>query len=403
MNSDTAEELIYMDYNATTPVAKEVMTSISESLLRDWGNPSSSHVYGQTSKESISKARAQIADMLGAQPSEITFTSGGTESNNMIIYGILQYFRSFQNSHPGELTGRPHIITTNVEHDSVILPIMHLTKEFVTDCSIVKVNHRGVIDVQDVISQINENTCLITVMTANNETGAIMPIAEIGEKLSAINAKRESRNKMKILFHTDAAQIIGKEKITAADLKVDYITVVGHKFYGPRIGCVWAQGPLYRVFHGGGQESGIRPGTENTPMIVGLGRAAELVTQNVIEYKKNMLMCREYLEAKLKEAFGKNVVINCQATNRLPNTVNASFIGDLTGGEILSRCKHLIASVGAACHGGQCSQVLINSGIPERLAMSAIRLSVGRETTLQDIDIVVADITQAIASAKKIP
>lgn len=254
---------------------------------------------------------------------------------------------------------------------------------------------------QDLISEINDNTCLVTVMAANNETGAIMPIGRIGEELAAINAERESSNRIKILFHTDAAQIIGKEPINVDDLKVDYLTVVGHKFYGPRIGCVWARGPLYRLFHGGGQESGIRPGTENTPMIVGLGRAAELVTLNVDRYRENMLRCRQYLETKLKEAFGERVVINCQGGVKLPNTVNASFVGDLTGSAILGKCKRVIASVGAACHGGQCSQVLINSGVPECIARSAIRLSVGRDTTIQDIDIVVADLVWAINNTEK--
>ncbi|KAK6645072.1 hypothetical protein RUM43_001348 [Polyplax serrata] len=394
--------LIYLDHNATTPLAQEVIKGISESLITDWGNPSSFHPFGARAKSMVNRARKQVAEMVHCSPTDVIFTSGGTEANNMVMYNAVrdfQHYRRFGSSNKfGE---KPHIITSNVEHDSVILPIRHLEEQYSVTFSIVKVTPSGTLNVEDVLSKITDQTCLISVMFANNETGVIMPIANIGKELLEINAERKKKHLKEILFHTDAAQMIGKEPVDFSSLNCHFMTIVGHKFYGPRIGCLIAKTKLYPIFFGGGQENGLRPGTENTPMIVGLGIAAELVSKNLSTHRQHLLECRKALEKKLREAFGEEVVINCEKSNRLSNTTNVSFKGTgLEGNLVLSRCENLIASVGAACHAGQCSQILINSGVPLALAKNAIRLSVGRDTTLTDIEDVVSDLKTAVNKLK---
>lgn len=253
------------------------------------------------------------------------------------------------------------------------------------------------------MAKITDHTCLITIMYANNETGVIMPIPEIGALLSDINKERKKLNLIEILFHSDASQIIGKEVVNFNTSKLNFLTVTGHKFYGPRIGCTISKGPLYPMLFGGGQERGIRPGTENTPLIVGLGIAAELITKNLSIYRSHMLECRIRLENKLLELFGDEVVINCKDSNRLSNTANISFpLVGLEGTLVLSRCTSLIAGIGAACHSVACSKVLINSGISLNLARNSIRLSIGRNTTFNDIDVIVTDLHRAVSKLKVI-
>lgn len=266
-----------------------------------------------------------------------------------------------------------------------------------------KVHSNGCVRVEDIISKITDNTCLITVMAANNETGVIMPITDLGKQIHDINVERKKKQMREILFHTDAAQIIGKEQINFHDMNLNFLTIVGHKFYGPRIGCLVAKSTtqVYPVFVGGGQEKNMRPGTENTPMIVGLGIAAKLVSDNIKQYKATMLKCREKLESRLHEVFGDDIRINCEDSLRLPNTTNVSFkeMG-LEGTLILSRCKHLIAGVGAACHSCLFSQVLVNSGVSPNMAKNSIRLSSGRNTSLRDVETIVQDLTNAVNKLK---
>lgn len=235
-------------------------------------------------------------------------------------------------------------------------------------------------------------------MYANNETGVIMPILKLGKAIAQLNQERKKKQLHEVLFHTDAAQIIGKDDVNFESLNAHYLTVVGHKFYGPRIGCIVAKQALHPMLFGGGQEKGIRPGTENTPMIVGLGIAAELVKTNLANYRSHMLQCRNQLERRLVEVFGNQIVINCEQSERLPNTTNISFkMLGLEGFLVLRQCKSLLASVGAACHNNSCSQILLNSGVLSDLAKNAIRLSCGRETTIQDIEKVVMDLQSAVS------
>ncbi|KAK6175703.1 hypothetical protein SNE40_014103 [Patella caerulea] len=346
--------------------------------------------------------------MIGAKSSDIIFTSGGTEGNNWILQTAIKHYRlCFQDEKciNHGIDKLPHIITSNLEHDSIKCVLQHFINVRLADVTFVEASDKsGCIEVDDILSAIKPTTCLITVMLANNETGIIQPIQEISERLHAV---KRSVNESRILLHTDAAQAIGKIPVNVDNLGVDYLTIVGHKFYGPRIGAIYVNDvqkgktPLYAMLHGGGQEYNLRSGTENTGMIAGLGKAAELVADNLDLYQSTMLKTRNYLEEQLLVVFGKDVCINGKFTTseRLPNTCNVSFLNtELKGHEILKRCKQVQASVGAACHSqNRASHILQAIGVPDKIAWSALRLSVGRETSEEDIDRVIKDIKQALS------
>ncbi|XP_052083129.1 selenocysteine lyase-like isoform X2 [Mytilus californianus] len=326
----------------------------------------------------------------------------------MIIQTAVKYaYHDMSNGYAGgdNHDKLPHFITSNLEHDSVKLVLEHLAEEGTASVTFVPASSKtGQVDVDDVLSAIRPSTCMITVMMANNETGVIQPIKMISEKLRQINQSR--RILPKILLHTDAAQAIGKIEVDVEDLGVDYLTVVGHKFYGPRIGAIYVRNlgnkdvPLYPMLYGGGQERNYRPGTENTVMIAGLGKAAELVVKNIICYKNHLSSVRDYLEIKLQEAFKDRIHLNGKfpSSERLPNTCNVSILSDkLQGHKVLSNCRILQASIGAACHSqNRPSPILLAIGVPESVARNALRLSVGRETTKDDIDCVIQDLIQAV-------
>lgn len=266
---------IYLDYNATTPLAPEVILCVSEALTNAWANPSSSSEIGQSAKELINQARKKVATMLNAKPSEITFVSGGTEANNMVLHTALKYFNSGSGKLVQGASLKPHILTTNVEHDAILLPLRHYETEKLADVDFVPVSmSSGQVLIEEIEKLIKPNTCLVTVMLANNETGVIMPVAEISRKIRELNEIRQKEGLCRILIHTDAAQAIGKISVDVEELGVDYLTIVGHKFYGPRIGALFVKEmaedstPLYPMFFGGGQERGLRPGTENTPVCI---------------------------------------------------------------------------------------------------------------------------------------
>ncbi|XP_050821537.1 selenocysteine lyase isoform X3 [Gopherus flavomarginatus] len=363
----SVESKVYMDYNATTPMALEVIQTVTEAMHEAWGNPSSSYTAGRKAKEIINKARESLAQMVGGRPQDIIFTSGGTEANNLVIHTALRHFRESRvlgQDGPGEDHKRaagatPHFITSNVEHDSVRLPLEHLVKEHMAEATFVPVSKiTGQVEVDDAIAAIRPTTCLVSIMLANNETGVIM-------------------------------------------------------FYAPRIGALYVRGPgvttpLHPMLFGGGQERNFRPGTENTPMIAGLGKAAELVNKNCEDYEAHMKEVRDYLEERLEASFGKQRLhFNSRfpGAKRLCNTCNFSIWGPgLQGRMVLSHCKTLLASVGAACHsekGDQPSSILLSCGIPCEVARNALRLSVGRDTTKEDVDIIVEDLKQSVAQLEQ--
>uniref|UniRef100_A0A8C2CUC5 Selenocysteine lyase n=1 Tax=Cyprinus carpio TaxID=7962 RepID=A0A8C2CUC5_CYPCA len=403
---------IYMDYNATTPVDPEVVRVITDALTDAWGNPSSNYLPGLKARDIIYYSRDTIARMVGGKAADIIFTSGGTEANNLVFHTAVEHFRKSKTSAQGDMNSEqlngsgslPHIIISSVEHDSIKLTAKHLLKEGKADVTFVPVSKvTGRVEVEDVIAAIRPTTCLVSIMLANNETGIIM-VREVN--------KQRAASAPRILLHTDAAQAIGKIRVDAHELGVDYITIVGHKFYGPRIGALFVNDPgtttpVYPLFFGGGQERNFRPGYDMVYCVVGF-YAAELVSLNLAEYEAHFLDIRCYLEQKLLAVFGRDKInfnSHFPGSDILPNTCNVSILGrGLQGRRVLSTCRRLLASVGAACHsdrGDQPSHILLSCGIPYHVATNALRISVGRCTSREDVDIVVEDLRDTVEQLER--
>jgi cysteine desulfurase len=361
---------IYLDFNASTPIAPEVAKAMRPFLSEHFGNPSSQHWAGIPAKEAVEHGRQQVAELLQCSPDEIVFTSGGSESNNHAIKGVFFALREKGN----------HIITTQIEHPAVINPCRFLEK-LGAEVTFVPVDRHGRVNPQDVQKAITPRTILITVMHANNEVGTIQPIEEI----SKIARERG------IVFHTDAAQSVGKIVTKVDDLRVDLLSIAGHKVYAPKgIGALYIRKgtPIEPLIHGAGHESGRRAGTENVLLIVGLGKACEVAKRYVGDDR--ICSMRDRFWKLLQDNFGEKVVLNGHPVLRLPNTLNVSFVGK-AGGEILSRLDGVAASTGAACHSGsvELSPVLKAMGISPEVGMGAIRFSLGRTTTVQELERVV--------------
>jgi cysteine desulfurase len=359
-------ERIYLDFNATTPVAPEVAEVISRFAATPFGNPSSTHWAGAPAHEAVERARKQVAALLHCSPAEVVFTSGGSEANNYALKGV--YFTRNRDA---------HIITTTVEHPAIHNPCRFLEK-LGASITYVPVDHFGRVDPDDVARAITTRTAIISVMHANNEVGTLQPIADIAR------IAREHG----VLFHTDAAQSVGKLPMFVDDLGVDMLSLAGHKMYAPKgVGVLYVRNGirLEPLIHGAGHESGRRAGTENVLLDVALGAACEFaqswVTSNTIRE------LRDVFWEKLRAQFGERVALNGHPTERLPNTLNVSFIGK-NGADVLARLPNLAASTGSACHSGsvQISPVLKAMGIEPESGLGAIRLSLGRTTTRQEIE-----------------
>ena len=359
---------IYLDYNATTPIAKEVAEAMMPFILEDFGNPSSGHPMGKRAKEALERARGQIAALLGCESSEIIFTSCGTESNNMVLKSLAWTMRN---------RGR-HMITTTIEHPAII-NTAHFLMETGLDMTFLPVDQYGQVDPDEVKKAIRKETILITVMHANNETGTIQPLADI----SSIAREYE------IPFHTDAAQTIGKIETRVDDLGVDFLTIAGHKLYAPKgVGALYVRNgvAIEPFMHGGGQERGLRSGTENVMLNVGLDRACELVQGNLSDEMYRIRRLRDRLHDQIRSAI-PDAVLNGHPEMRLPNTLFISFPG-LIGEEILRKIFDLCTSTGAACHDQSVtlSHVLAAMGVTKEVGMGAIRLTLGRPTTEEEVD-----------------
>jgi len=370
---------IYLDYNGTTPHDPEVIDAMRPFLESEFGNPSSSHGYGARPRQAVAHAREQVAGLLGCRPHEIVFTSGGTESNNHAIKGMARALKD---------KGR-HIITSAFEHPAV-LEVCHHLKKHGFETTFVPVDGQGMLDPRAVESAIGKGTVLITVMHANNEVGTVQPIGEIS-KIA------ESHG---IAMHTDAAQSLGKIPVAVKDLGVDLLSVAGHKLYAPKgIGAlVVRDGILPEKFcHGAGQESGWRAGTENVLEIAGLGKACEIAAQNLGSNMAHMQTMRDRLHAGIVNRVHA-VRLNGHPDHRLPNTVSLAFQG-LQANDILEAIgSHVAASPGAACHSDtvSVSHVLEAMSVPLEWAKGTIRFSVGRMTTLEEIDLAVDVIVRAV-------
>lgn len=358
---------IYLDYNASTPIAPVVADVMKELLTTHYGNPSSSHWAGAPSKQFIDRARIQVAELLGCEPSEIVFTSGGSESNNHALKGVYYALQDKGN----------HIITTQVEHPAILNPCRFL-ESLGAKVTYVGVDRFGRVSPEHIERAITDRTILISVMHANNEVGTIQPI----EDISRISKKYG------ILLHTDAAQSAGKIPTRVDDLGVDLMTIAGHKLYAPKgIGVLYIRNgtPIEPFIHGAGHEDGRRAGTENVLYIAALGKACELAQARLCDHTVQEL--RDFFWNELRKMFTSyELVLNGHPTYRLPNTLNVSFVGRI-GSDVLGAIPAIAASTGSACHSGmvELSPVLQAMRVSEHSGMGTVRFSLGTYTTLEEI------------------
>jgi cysteine desulfurase len=351
---------IYLDYNATTPVDPEVLEAMLPHLKEHFGNPSSGHSYGELAKGAVDKAREQVAELMGSDANEIVFTSGGSESNNHAIIGT-----ALANIKKGK-----HIVTSRI-----------VEERFGFNVTYCGVDEHGAVNPPDVEKAITDKTILITLMHANNELGTIEPIQEIGKI-----AKERG-----VIFHSDAAQSCGKIQVNIDKLNVDLLTVAGHKLYAPKgIGALYIRNGIAvdNFMHGAGQEQRRRAGTENVPYIAGLGRACKIAAGSVHTFGNRVKTLRDRLHKNILDGLGTDKVkLNGHPELRLPNTLNISIQG-MMGEELLRQMPEIAASTGSACHAGSTepSAVLLAIGLGREQALAALRLSLGRWSTKEEVD-----------------
>jgi cysteine desulfurase len=359
---------VYLDYNATTPVDPVVAAAMTVALTELFGNPSSAHVFGQRSRDAVAHARAQVAALIGAVPDEIVFTGSATEANNLALRGVTSALA---------VRGR-HVITSAIDHPSVAEPCRLLAEQGFS-ITVVPVDTWGCIDPGAIAAAVRPDTVLISVMHANNEVGTLEPIADIAR----------IAHEHGIVFHADAAQSVGKVPVRVEDLGVDLLTLAGHKFYAPKgIGALYVRTgtPLNPILYGGGQERGLRSGTENVVAIVGLGEAARLVRTRWPAASARLEQLRKRLHDGLNDRV-PGLVLNGHPTARLPNTLNVSFPAVDAQELLLRSADHVAASTGAACHVGRpASGVLAAMGLDDERIRGAVRFSVGWPTTEAGVD-----------------
>jgi len=361
---------VYLDYAASTPLDEGVLEKMRPFFTKKYANPSSIHKMGRDASLAIGEAREKVASFLSASPEEVIFTGSATQANNGAILG---YLRGIKN---------PHIITTKIEHEAVLLPSKKIEEEG-GEVTFLKVDKKGRIDLEELRESIKENTAMVSIMYASNEVGVIEPIEKVGEIIEEINKKRER----KIVFHTDAVQAAGYLNCNVKDLKVDLLTLSGHKIYGPKgVGVLFKKEGLNLspLFFGGGQEKGISPGTYNTPLIVGMGEAVSLLKN---KKGKETEKLRDYLIEGVLKIEGAS--LNGPMEKRLPNNANFSFKGVEGESLVLGLdSKGVAVSTGSACssHSLKPSHVLMAMGLSREEAHSSLRVSIGRMTTKEEID-----------------
>jgi len=377
---------VYLDYNSTTPVAPEVLDAMLPYFTREPGNASSIHSFGQRARAAVERAREHVAALIRARPAEVVFTSGGTESDNLAILGIV-------NASPAQ---RKHVISTQIEHHAVLNTCQALERDGV-DVTYVPVSGQGIVDPDDVRRALRPETLLITVMHANNELGTLQPVEEIGR----IAAEAD------VFFHADAVQSAGKLPLDVEALGVDLLSLSAHKVRGPKgVGALYVRkgARLRPLLHGGHHERDRRPGTENVPGIVGLGRAAELAAANLPADAARVASLRDTLECEIT-ARVPHARVNCAGAPRTPNTSNITF--PFAEGEALVIAldlKGVACSTGAACSAGavEPSHVLTAIGLPADEARASLRFSLGHDTTGAEIDYALSVIPGAVEHLREL-
>ena len=376
---------IYLDNSATTKLDEEVLKEMLPYLTENYGNPSSIYKIGRESRKAVEEAREKVANVLNCAPTEIYFTSGGSESDNTAIKGIAKNYKYKGN----------HIITSKIEHPAVLETCKQLEKEGF-EVSYIGVDENGIINLEELKQAIKPTTTLISIMFANNEIGTIQPIKEIGEI-----AKENG-----IYFHTDAVQAIGNIKIDVQELNIDSLSLSAHKFYGPKgIGALYVRkGVLFeRLINGGHQEQSKRAGTENVSGIVGLGKAIELAYQSLEEKNSRIKELRDYYVEQVKEKI-PYIKINGDMEKRLPGNSNISFRFIEGEGLLLNLdLKGIAASSGSACTSGSLdpSHVLLAIGLPHEIAHGSLRISIGKNNTKEEIDYLVTNLVEIVGRLRE--
>ena len=364
----TFERPVYLDYNATTPVDPAVVAAMRPYLEWEFGNPSSAHAYGQAAREAVEHARRQVAELLGAEPEEIVFTGGGSEADNLALCGV-----AFSQRDRGR-----HMVTTAVEHPAVLHTCRYLQRRHGFAVTVLPVDGTGLVDPDEVRRAIRSDTILVSVMNAQNEVGTVQPVAEV----AAVTRERG------VALHTDAAQSAGKVPVRVGELGVDLLAMTGHKLYAPKgVGALFVRSglTLEPLIHGAGHEGGRRAGTENVAGIVGLGKACALARKHLVEDTTRLRGLRDQLSRRLEAAI-PGLRLHGHPERSLPNTLNIGVPG-VEGDELLAAAPGIAASTGSACHAGRAepSAVLMAMGLPEKEALTAVRLSLGRFTTEDDV------------------
>lgn len=369
---------IYLDYNATTPLDPAVIDAMLPYLRELYGNPSSTHSLGRTTHDAVERARQQVAQFLGAQPDEIIFTGGGTEASNLALKGSV--FAKLCGSFAPWAYSK-HIVISAIEHPATVEPCKFLGR---LGCpihvAVVPVDRQGLVDPDAVRKELEQGAGLLSIMHSNNEVGTLQPIREIAALTREYGA----------MLHTDAAQSLGKVPVDVNELGVDLLTLAGHKLYAPKgVGVLYVRRgvKLEPLLHGAGHEGGRRAGTENVPYLVGLGAACEIAHQGLSAATQKLRLLRDRLWDRLRAGLGERIVLNGHPEKRLPNTLNASFVGHV-GSELLEKVPQIAASTGSACHEGKISlsPVLRAMGVPPEIGRGALRLTVGRFTTEEQVD-----------------
>ena len=378
---------IYLDYNATTPVDPAVVAAALPYLQTHFGNPSSTHAYADRPRQAVMAARQRLANLLDCTPGEVIFTGSGSEADTLAIHGVALARR-----------GRgDHIITQATEHPAVLKACRALVERHGFHLTTLPVHHHGQVDPATLEAAISARTVLVSIQHANSETGTIQPIRELAEVAHAHG----------VLVHSDAAQSVGKVPVAVDELGVDLLTVVGHKLYAPKgVGALYVRDgvPLAPVILGGGQERGLRAGTENVALIAALGVAAAIAAERLPGEQARLVGLRDRLHQGLVERLAGAVQLNGHLTERLPNTLNVSIDG-VSGQQVLAATPQLAASTGAACHAAdpEPSGVLLAMGLPRERALGALRLTLGRWTTQTEVDSAAGLLAAAASSLRRRP
>lgn len=373
MPKETFHYPVYLDYQATTPLDRRVLESMMPYFTADFGNPHSiTHIYGERAKNAVEQAREQVASIIKADSKEIYFSSGATESNNLILKGVLEFYSK---------SGKNHIVITKIEHKCIMATAHYLnSKGF--EVTFLDVEPSGLVSLEKLKAAIKPNTALVSVIAVNNEVGVIQPLKEIGELCKSKG----------VFFHTDAAQALGKIELDVNAMNIDLMSISGHKIYGPKgVGALYVRKkPKIRIMpqmHGGGQERGIRSGTLATPLCVGMGKACELLALEMHQDNQRIKDLSNYFFTKIFKSLNK-IYLNGDQVNRVPHNLNISFAG-VEGESLMLAISDVAAvSTGSACSSASLegSYVLKAMGIDEELAHTSIRFGIGKFTTKEDLD-----------------